>query len=184
MRSVIPTMRRSWRGLVACLAVAGLLGAAGCAMAAEEISEQAAEQAVEAGASGEVDVDVDVDGDSGTMKIEGSDGSLNVGNDELPESFPDDLPLPEDFTVQMSLESPDNITVNVTTTDDFESLRDRLTSEFAEAGYVVDNKVNSEMGGVRGRMLAGVKGERKVSIHITEAESQTTVGYLIKRTST
>lgn len=59
-----------------------------CGETIEKAGEKAIEKAIEEGASG--DVDVDFDGDQ--VKVENSDGTFQSGT-ELPEDFPDDIPL-------------------------------------------------------------------------------------------
>ncbi len=157
------------------LVMVALLGVSGCGMAAEELTEQA----VEAAASD--DVEVELDADSGSARIEGEDGSMTVGETELPDGFPDDLPLPDDYTVQVSFEDNTTTTVNLATTDDYDSLTDRLRREFTAAGYAVENKMNSQMGDTRSRTLLGTRDGLRVSLSVNQAGTDTMVNYLVER---
>lgn len=84
-------MRVSRRGAAVAIAGAALI-LSGCGQVAEEAAEQAIEQ------NGGGDVEIDADGDS--FSVEGEDGSISVGKDELPENFPSEITLPEGGTIE------------------------------------------------------------------------------------
>ncbi len=92
------------------LTVAAALALTSCGKAAEKLSEKAIEESVGGG-----DADIDEDGSfsfesdegsvsvdaDGNVKIEGEDGefSLDGSTGELPEDFPDDIPLLDGFEI-------------------------------------------------------------------------------------
>ena len=87
-------MRRPIRLATFVLVVAAALLAAGCG--SEDVGEKIAEKVVE-NQTGE-DVDINVDGDK--VKIEGKDGSFEVGaSTELPDGWPGDVELPKDAEI-------------------------------------------------------------------------------------
>jgi hypothetical protein len=69
----------------------------GCGAAAEKAAEKATEQAIEEQTGG--DVDIDTSGD-GSVEIETEDGSMSLGTGEIPEDWPEEIPLPDDLVVQ------------------------------------------------------------------------------------
>lgn len=74
---------------------------AGCGLgqqAVEQAAEQAAEQQLGDGS------DVEIDGD-GSIKIDSSEGSINIGTGELPEGWPSDIPSPAGFELVASFGS-------------------------------------------------------------------------------
>ena len=123
---------------VVAVAVAGVaLALTGCGQAAEQAAEEAAEQAIEAQGGG--DVEIDADGES--FSVEGEDGSeFSVGNDELPDDFPAEVPIPEGGTVESSssvqTDGKAGWFVTLTYPDaDASELADTSKSEMEDAGF-------------------------------------------------
>lgn len=109
------------RRLPARLGLAGLAlvlvtGAGGCGQAADKISEKATEKAIESGADGDADVDIS----DGQMNIETEDGSFSVGSGEVPDTWPEDVPLPADLAVlsAMDMGSEGESMINISGTTD------------------------------------------------------------------
>jgi hypothetical protein len=109
------TTSRSTTRSVASLAVAvALVASAGCGKAAEKVAERATEEAIENQVGGNVDLDVDGDGGvrieteegtyeadgQGNVNIETEDGSIS-SSAEVPEGWPEDVPLPDDLAITM-----------------------------------------------------------------------------------
>lgn len=89
--AVIPVTTRRATPLIVALALA-LTSACGNA------SEKIVERAIEGAADGDVNVDLNRDGEGG-FSIETPDGSMTVGMAEIPDEWPDDIPLPPGFEV-------------------------------------------------------------------------------------
>lgn len=85
--------------LAAMLAV----GTVGCSSIAEKATERVLEEA--AGAGGE---EVDIDLQDGSFRIETSEGTFESGTGDLPDGFPDQMPLPDDHVVVASMGSSDD----------------------------------------------------------------------------
>lgn len=75
------------------LAAAALMTAGLTACSAEDISEKVAEEVIENEVGGDADVDIDADG--GEVTIEDGDGNTFTSGGDLPDDFPDDIPLIE-----------------------------------------------------------------------------------------
>jgi hypothetical protein len=75
--------------------VAAMIGfavvATSCGAAAEKLSEEAAERALESASGGDVELDVSGEGDDFTVNVESEDGSFAVGSDV---EIPDELQIP------------------------------------------------------------------------------------------
>lgn len=103
-------------GAAVLVAVAGLVTACGGddadEVAGQELGEKLAEQAIED--SGSEDVDVDVDGEDVT--IESDEGTISVGSGDIPDSFPDDLSVP-DGDVVSSIDTPEGSSVTLDVDD-------------------------------------------------------------------
>lgn len=69
-------------------AIGVLLLVAGCG----EASERGLEQVIESQAGADVDVDLD---DDGSFSLQSDEGSVQFGAAEVPDSWPDDVPLPD-----------------------------------------------------------------------------------------
>ncbi|WP_338747965.1 hypothetical protein [Janibacter alittae] len=111
----------------------------GCSTIADKAGEKVAEKGMEAAGGGDVDIDSD---DDGKVTIESDEGSLEVGGDELPAGFPDEVPLPDDFEVQasMSMGSDDDqsFTVHFSSPDaDVKQTHDDLKARAEAAGFEI-----------------------------------------------
>ena len=106
---------RSRRSIVAAVAVGVVLTSAGCGKVSEKASEKIAEKAIEAGSGGNANVDIDGDGvvieteegtyradGEGNVRIETEDGTYTAGTGDLPEGWPDEIPLPDDLEIVSS----------------------------------------------------------------------------------
>lgn len=71
-----------------------VVGTTSCSKVTEKVSEKAAEKAVEHSSGGDADVDLSDD----QVKIKTGDGSAVYGS-KMPEGWPKDIPLPDNFKV-------------------------------------------------------------------------------------
>lgn len=129
------------------VAVAALaVFAAGCDAIGERVAEEAAEQA----AGGDVDLDLDEEG--GSISVETSEGSMSFGGGgDLPESFPEDLPLPPgDFEVSSSFEESNDDGASLTVALLVEGSHDDLVAHYEEAlpdaGWEITDTQSMSMG--------------------------------------
>lgn len=78
------------------LSVFGVLvvGTTSCSKVTEKVSEKAAEKAIEGSTDGDADVDLSDD----EVKIKTGDGSAVYGS-KMPDGWPKDIPLPDNFEV-------------------------------------------------------------------------------------
>ncbi len=135
----------------AALALALVAGASGCGKAADKFSEKAAEKAtekaIESGSDGKADVDLS----DGEVNIETEDGSMSMGGQEVPDSWPEDVPLPPDLEVVNALEmgSGDGDITNVSgrtgmSTDDVMAFYESELDGWTEAASL--NQIGDEGG--------------------------------------
>lgn len=86
-------------------AAAGAILLAGCSSAADKVTEQGLEQLIESQGGGNVDLDL---GGDGSVSIQGEDGSSwSMGGAEVPDTWPADVPLPDEYDVQTASTSTD-----------------------------------------------------------------------------
>lgn len=120
--------RITHRSVAALAVAAALLGSTGCGKVAEKATEKATEKVIENEIGGDVDLNTDGEGgvkiktDEGTyeadgqgnVKIETEDGTIS-SSAEMPDGWPDDVPVPDDLKVQMggSQDTPDGLLLSV-----------------------------------------------------------------------
>jgi len=127
--SRFPTVMRTLL-LVPLIAV----GLTGCGGAQEAASEQLVEQTV----GGDVDVEIGDDGQVASVETE--DGSLEMSaSGEVPEEWPDDVPLFEDGVVSNSqVATTDDgtiVSIDYLTDADAESAYDAMVAAYKAAGF-------------------------------------------------
>lgn len=145
-------MGRGVRSAGVALAVLVGTALAGCG-AEEAVAEKVAEEGMEAAAGAESSGDVDVDlegGEDGEMRIETEEGSMVVGSQEIPEGFPDDVPLPDaDYEVASAMEVSTEggfVQVQLIVADgDVEALAGHLESGLTDAGYTIGEDTRQSM---------------------------------------
>ena len=159
-------MSRPVRALGAALLVAAL--ATGCG-AEEKAGEKLAEDALSQGGN-----EVDVDGDKVTVKDK--DGNVNVyGEDvELPDDFPDDVPLPKgDYKVNSVYDEGDRTTIMfLFEAPDMESLEQHLKSGLADGGYTIEDGMRIDEESGEQVHFTGTSAEREVSIMLMVAPDE------------
>lgn len=115
--------------ITAALAAATLL-TVGCGAAADKAADKVAEEAIEQQTGGNVDIDT---GD-GSYSIETEDGSFSAGSGDLPESWPEDIPLPGDLAdvVATDSQTPEghHLTVTGTTATEPTDIKDAFAEAF------------------------------------------------------
>ncbi len=124
----------------------GGLGGLG-ANASEEDIENAVEDAIEDAASDsgddqDVNIDLDADGGSGEISFEGDDGqSVSLGGGELPDGFPDDFPLPDDFEQTIASGDGSSFFLSGTSSSSLDDLDDFYADALPDAGYDIDERI-------------------------------------------
>jgi hypothetical protein len=129
-------MLRGTRGARAVALAAALLMLAACGGAAEETTEGAVEDAIESELGGDATVDVEDD----SLTIDTEDGSISAGTGELPEGFPDAVPLVDGEVVfGQRADSPEasGFTVQLLVAGTPEDVTAELTQALGEAGFEV-----------------------------------------------
>jgi len=166
--SRFPTVLRSLL-LVPLIAVA----LTACGAAQEAVSEQLVEQAVGEG------VDLELGDDGQIASIETEDGSfeMSAGGGEVPEEWPDDVPLfdgGEIFSSQVfTVDGETSVVVSYTTDADPEATFDSLIEAYEAAGFAAESTSRGDFAsyfGTRGdtilsaAMVLGVESTMQVSI--------------------
>jgi len=159
------------RHLLAVAVFAVLLAA--CGKAQESASEALAEQALEAQTGAEVDLDTD-DGVS-TLTMETDEGQLqhSVGeNVPLPDDFPKDVVLPDDYTVVSVMKMGPSQSVVLRSRETMATLYDEYKAGQASKGW----KETMSMQGPEGAALGFEKDKRGMLVNLRpDIEGQTMV---------
>lgn len=159
------SLRRTFVPVVAAVAALTLAGCGAGEKAAQEAGDKLVEKALES--EGE---DVDVDSSDGNVKVETEDGTATYGdNVDLPDGFPDDVPLPQgEYSIVSAITSGTTITVTMTMAEiDFDAEKAHIESGFADAGYEVANSTNSVTADSSMLIFEATKGGTTVSFMMT-----------------
>lgn len=165
------------------LAATGMAGCGAEEALAEKVAEEGAEAAVGAGSDGDVEVDMDRDG--GEVRVEGEDGSLVMGADELPESFPDDVPLPEaDHEVLSAMEVTGEeghvqVQLAVGSGTSLADLAAHVESGLDEAGYEVTGNTTQTSGDLEMVRMQFAGHGREGLISARTVDGELTATYLV-----
>jgi len=167
--SRFPTVLRSLL-LVPLIAV----GLAACGGAQEAVSEQLVEQLVGEG------VDLELGDDGQIASIETEDGSLEMNaGAEVPEEWPDDVPLFDDGVVGSSLVStsdgPTFISIDYSTDRGAGDVIDGLIAVYESAGFTATATSNMGEGSDSVSIYAGEREGTTVSVSAASATDSPTV---------
>lgn len=169
-------IRRPVRALGAALLVAAL--ATGCG-ADEKAAEKAAETMLSKNGS-----KVDIDGEKVT--VEDDDGNVTSFGEgvELPDDFPEEVPLPQgDYKVNSVYSQGGETTMMlVFEASDLKSLEEHLKSGLADAGYTVEDGMRMDTESGKQVHFSATSDEREVSIVLmVTPESEATAVYSLTR---
>ncbi len=153
-------MRKGTIGVV----VAGLVlaGLVGCGAAAEKAAEEATERAIEDQTGGSAEVDLD----DGSISVEGEDGGFEAGAGQVPDEWPDDVPLPDSLAVSGGLFSSSAGQDIVTVSGSSDLTADEVVDEFRELlpGWEVEADGSQASSGGTFASVVFVNGERRLSV--------------------
>lgn len=157
------------RVFVVVLAILLVLGLSGCGSISEKIGEKVGEEI----AGSVVGGDVEVDGDDVTIKTEEGDVSITGDTGEIPENFPEDVPIYDDSTVDSatSMASGDTTTfyVNLTMEDDVSTVYEWYKAEVADKGWTITSDVLMSGDGESGQLVIE-KEDMEAIISMVEGE--------------
>lgn len=157
------------------VALAGI-GLSGCAAVGERVGEEIA--------GGIVGGDVQVDGDSVTVETEGGAVTMEGDTGEIPEGFPEDFPLPDEYDIDsatsMTSDSEANFYVNLLVAQSVKDIYEWYKAELADGGWEITSDVLMSGDGDSG-MLGVKKGgtEGTVSLYSEQGSDQTEVGIIL-----
>lgn len=163
------TMARVGRTTGAAVLALGLVAGVGCGKVAEKATERAVERV-----DGVDDVDISEDG----VRIETEDGVVDFSGDgTLPDGWPDDVPVPDDITVNFSGStgsgSDRSFTVMGTTglsaAEVLDLYKDRLS------GWDVEGESTFSGSGATSASATFLDGDRSVVVGASEAGDGTSV---------
>lgn len=172
-------MRLSTRRLSAVVitVLISTVGLSACGLG-EKAANKAVEKAVEKSVEG--DGDVDINTEDGSFTVENEDGKMSFGVGDVPEEFPQDVPLPVgEYTVSTSSVQGDEIMVMLTMPfTDLDELVTYFADELASAGYTVGDKSQYTAEDMAQVTMIGTNAERQVTISMLAIrDEQVTVTY-------
>lgn len=172
--------RRRPNLLVVAPALLGLALVGSCS--SDDVAEQLTEQAIES--SGGEGADVEVDSETGQVDIETDDGSMSFGTAELPEGWPSEIPMPDDYELTNAMvtgaDGERSFIVGGSFEGDAMATFESLTEQFAQDGWTEVTKTDmSSSDGVNAS--ASFNGDTwQAILSVSElADAGTTFGYTI-----
>lgn len=111
----------------------------------EDVAEKLTEQAIES--SGGDGANVDIDSETGQVDIETADGSMSFGTAELPDGWPSEIPMPDDYELTNAMvtgaDGERSFTLGGTFSGSSSEVFDSLTEQFESEGWTQVTKSNS-----------------------------------------
>lgn len=169
--------------------VAGVVLAAalvtGCSSIADQAGEAIAEEGVEQGmeAAGGGDVEIESDGED-NVTIESDEGSMEFTGGELPEDFPEEIPVPGGFAIEssMGLETAEGqmFRAHFTSPDaQAEQIHDELRSRLEDAGFESTATNSMSANGVERRVSTLASDDWVVNLVVNGEQDLTSVIYSV-----
>lgn len=171
-------MRRSRIHTLA-LTVAVLGATTACS--SDAIAERALEEVAGAAGDGEVDLDISDEG----VRVETSEGTQSFGaGGELPASFPDDLPVPENHEIVSTSEQEQDgetgLIVVMLTPDAFDEVVADLEGRLVDAGWEIGDRASQNSNGLRSLSMQVTQGDVGAFISITgDGDEKVMVSYAV-----
>lgn len=156
-------------------------GAAACS--SDAVADKVAEKIAESAAEG--DVDVDFDSDSGEFSVRSEDGSstFSIGSSELPDGWPEEVPLPDDFEISSSLATDNeggtgfNLTGKVK--GDVGEAFAEITERFVDDGWTEQHKSTGTFGDSTSSSASYDNGTWQVMIGATQGDGEQALTYTV-----
>ena len=138
--------------------------------AEETVAEKIAEKAIEAQTGKKADIDVDKE--SMTIKTEDGEMTMTSGKAaKIPDNFPKDIPMYEEYVLEMAMELPKGYSLSFTTKDDMSQVSEWYLDEMIDEGWT--KEASMDMGDQK--MLVFKKGERGVNFVIAPDSDKTRI---------
>lgn len=149
-----------------------LFALAGCASPGEKIAEKLAENIIEKAAEAEGE-DVDVDIESGEVTMQTDEGEeLNIGSSDLPDDFPNEIPINSDINIFSSYKFDTEGKKNWGVTGEYSGNGEDLMSWYKNAfeGWEITSESSMAFDEGNTYMLNAENSTYSVSVIITEGE--------------
>lgn len=156
------------RALAVPIALMAIASVTSCS--SDKAAENRAEDAIEDASGG--DADVDIDGEK--VEITTSEGTVTMGKGELPDGFPDDIPV-IDGEIMMSMGAADQgyqVTMEV---DDPQAAFDEASAELEDAGFSKES--DAEMAGATTASFQ--RADQTVILSAGGADDMATLSYTV-----
>lgn len=121
----------------------------------------------------------EVNEDEGVVTLKDNEGEdvVITNKQEVPDSFPDDVPMPESIKIVSSITSVDTVTIAIETEIPFEEAVDMYDGYLQEAGYVEAFKSDDP----DYYNYSGTKGDEQfvVTLMLDQEDNKTVTGVLV-----
>lgn len=138
----------------------------------KNVAEKAVEKAIEKESGGKARVNAN----DGTIEVETDKGKVQIGKNDLPEGFPEDVPVYRKAKIVSSVNNQDTYQITFSAEGKkMDEISDFYKEELEGNGWKSDSSSNSN---AAGQVMSGLqyeKDSRKVSVMITESGDTTAI---------
>jgi hypothetical protein len=103
----------------------------------QKAAEKTAEKAIEQATGGEAQVDISKSGEKITVETE--EGKLTIGEGQLPENFPQNMPIYPGSKITSTSSNDENQVVIFSSEDELEKVSSYYKKELADAGWKIES---------------------------------------------
>jgi len=142
-----------------------ILAAGGCGQSDEE----QVEEAIERDSGGEASVSIDEE----SFSIQTGEGSFRIdqgGGLELPENFPDDVPVMDDASISMSTAADEMVQVMFSVDEPLDEVLEHYKEEMADNDWTSESSVQTP----EGSMLSFTKDENRTAVITVNRDGEKT----------
>lgn len=139
-----------------------------------KVAEKTIEKAIEQSSDGVVDVDINKEGEEITIETE--EGTFTAGKQEIPDNFPEDMPIYPESQVASSVSGNDGVTVALTSEDTVDEVSAYYKKELAGNQWDIVSTTTIENATVYGVE----KGDMSGAVIISEVEGQTQISLSVQ----
>lgn len=145
--------------------------------ASRKTSQEMVEEAIEQSTEGNVEVDISDQGEEVTVKTE--EGTLQIGQQQIPENFPKDIPVYKGAQIISSVSSLEGVALVLSSEDSLTQVTDFYKTQLTEENWSIDSETEIQ----NATIFEISKDNRTGAVIINQTDEGTQVTLEIKESS-